>query len=328
MTKQLQLSSKPIEFTSRPPAKSETTIALAALFPVLVIMAIVPILIKFSEYEINPNTLIFNRFWIALPVLGFWNGVSTLKRGWSRQTIPIKLFPQDRKWKGWLLLLLLSGVFSGGQQLLYAWSLTQTSAANSEVLHSMTPLFTTLIGWMFLSQQFDRRYLLGIAIAICGSCFLVVNDFSITIDKLQGDGIAFLSALLWSGYLLVLEKLQTQFSINAITTLTCLLGTVFLLPILLVSGNDLFPHSWQVWLIIGTLGTLEIVTKICLTYSLKRLSSGLVATILLLHPVITALLAWGIFSETLSVLNGLALFVILLGVYFATSSQVRFSQSD
>jgi drug/metabolite transporter (DMT)-like permease len=217
----------------------------------------------------------------------------------------------------------LSGVFSGGQQLLYAWSLIQTSAANSEVLHSMTPLFITLIGWMFLSQQFERRYLLGIAIAIFGSFALVANDVSITIDKLQGDGLALVSAIFWSGYLLVLEKLKTQLNINTITTWTCLVGTVFLFPILLIFHDELFPHSWQVWVIIGALGNLEILTKICLTYSLKHLASGLVATILLLHPVITALLAWGIFSETLNLLNSLAFLAILFGVYLATSSKVQ-----
>ncbi len=325
MIEKLQLTSKLMEFTSGLSAKNNTTRALFALFPVLIIFAVVPILIKLSEYEINPNTLIFNRFWMALPVLGCWNGILQLQQKSNNKPIPVKLFPQDRKW---LLLLLLSGVFSGGQQLLYAWSLTQTSAANSEVLHSMTPLFTTLIGWIFLNQQFEQRYLLGIAIAICGSCALVANDFSITIDKLQGDGLALASAILWSGYLLVLEKLQIQFSINVITIFTCLVGTVFLLPILLVSGDDLFPHSWQVWLIIGTLGTLEIFTKICLTYSVKWISSGLIATILLLHPVITAILAGEIFSETLSLLNWLAFFVILLGVYLAISNQIQFSQSD
>ncbi|MEO1373381.1 MAG: DMT family transporter [Cyanobacteria bacterium J06635_10] len=315
MTKQLELISQPI-------AKSETTMVLAALFSALIIMAGVPILIKFSEYEINPDTIIFNRFWMAIPVLGCWNGVLSFKEKWTEKPVPMKFFPQEGK--GLLLLLLLSGVFSGGQQILYAFSLTQTSAANSEVLHSMTPLFTTLIGWMFLSQKFDRKFLLGMAIAIFGSTALVANDFSITIDKLQGDALALASAILWSGYLLVLEKLQTHFSINTITTCTCLVGTVFLLPILLVNHHELFPHSWQVWLIIGILGNLEILTKICLTYSLKHLPSPLVGTILLLHPGITAIFAWGIFSETLNLFNCLAFLTILLGVYLATSTQVQF----
>lgn len=309
---------KELELRSRSLPQSETLMALAALLPVLLIFAFAPILIKVSEYEISPNATIFNRLWIATAVLGCWNGVSLLKRRWSGKPIAIELFPQA---KNFLFLLLLVGVFSLGQQLLYARSLTQTSAANSEVLHSLTPLFTTLVGWIFLAQKFDRLFLMGMAIATIASIALVANDFSITLDKLQGDGLALLSAIFWAGYLLVLEKLQTQLSTNAITLWTCLLGTVFLLPILLVSGDDLFPHSWGVWLTVIIMGSIEILAKILLTYSLKGLSSGLVATILLLHPVITAILAWRIFSETLNLLNLLAFFAILLGAYLATSSK-------
>lgn len=307
-----------LEVTSRSLPQSETLMALAALLPVLLIFAFAPILIKISEYEISPNATIFNRLWIATAVLGCWNGVSILKKRWSGNPIAIEPFPQAKNF--WLLLLLV-GVFSLGQQLLYARSLTQTSAANSEVLHSLTPVFTTLVGWIFLAQKFDRLFLMGMAIATSASIALVANDFSITLDKLQGDGLALFSAVFWAGYLLVLEKLQTNLSINAITAWTCLLGAVFLLPILLVSGNDLFPHSWGVWLTVTVMGSVEILAKILLTYSLKRLSSGLVATILLLHPVITAILAWRIFSETLNLLNLLAFLAILLGAYLATSSK-------
>lgn len=305
--------------------KSETAIAIASLLPALIIFAVVPILIKVGEYEINPDTLIFNRFWMALPLLGVWNGVSSFQGRSSPTAISSQFFPQN--WK-LLVLLILSGVFSGGQQILYAWSLTQTSAANAEVLHSMTPLFITLMGWMFLKQDFERRYLWGIAIAICGSLTLVAHDLSTTLDKLQGDGIALSSAVLWSGYLLVLERLQAQFSISVITIWTCLIGTIFLVPILLINGDSWLPHSFQLWLIVGLLGNLGIVTKISLTYSLKRLSSGLVATILLLHPVITAVLAWRIFSEKLDLLNGLAILSILLGVYLVASSKDEFAQVD
>jgi drug/metabolite transporter (DMT)-like permease len=252
--------------------------------------------------------------------LGCGNGILRLKPKSKDKAVAVKFFPQDVKW---LLLLLLLGIFSGGQQLFYAFSLSQTNAANAEVLHSITPIFITLIGWMFLSQKFEQKYLLGMAISILGSFALVANDFSITIDKLQGDGLALVSAILWSGYLLVLEKLQKHFDVNVITTWNYLLSTLFLFPVLIFTGNDFFPSSWQVWLMLIIMAIITISNKICLTYSLKRLSSGLVATIILLHPVITALLAWGIFSEILNLLNCLAFLLILFGIYLATSSELQ-----
>ena len=151
--------------------------------------------------------------------------------------------------------------------------------------------------------------------------FLAANDFSIALDKLQGDGLALASAALWGGYLMVTEKLRSQLSIMAIATWNCLLVTLFTLPFVLVTGEEIFPHSQVSWLTLGVLGISAIFTKFLITYSLKRLSSGLVATILLLHPAITAILAWGFFSETLTWLNLLAFAVILFGAYLTTSSK-------
>lgn len=303
-----------------PIAKSETNIALAALLADLVIIAFLPILLKVSEYEISPNATIFNRFWIATVILGLWNGGEFFNGLWSRNSTPVKSPPYEGGFGG-IKLLLLMGLFSGGQQLLYAWSLTQTTVANSEVLHSLTPLFTTLIAWTFFGQKFDRRFLIGIAIAIAGSLALAANDFSITIDKLQGDGLALVSAAFWGGYLMVVEKLRNQLSLTAIATWNCLLVTLFSLPFVLAGGDRVFPHSETGWLTLGVLGISAIISKFLITYSPKRLSSGLVATILLLHPAITAMLAWGIFSETLTWLNLLAFVVILFGAYLTTFSK-------
>ncbi|NEP42264.1 MAG: DMT family transporter [Okeania sp. SIO2H7] len=349
-----------LELTSQPSAKNETSMALAALVADLVIIAFLPILLKVSELEISASATVFNRFWIATTIFSLLHGVSLVKKLRSRNPLPIKSPPYEGGFStptksspyeggfstptksspyeggfstpiksppyeggfgGIKLLLLMLGVFSGGQQLLYTWSLTQTTVANSEVLHSLTPLFTTLFGWTFLAQKFDRRFLIGIAIAIVGSIALAANDFSIALDKLQGDGLALASAALWGGYLMVTEKLRSQLSIMAIATWNCLLVTLFTLPFVLVTGEELFPHSQVSWLTLGVLGISAIFTKFLITYSLKRLSSGLVATILLLHPAITAILAWGFFSETLTWLNLLAFAVILFGAYLTTSSK-------
>ena len=307
-----------LELTSQQTAKREIALAFCALLVVLFLVAFIPILVKVSEYEISPNATVFNPRWIGAVFLTCWNVPSILKQGRSGNYLTGKRFPNIHNI---LLLLVILGIFSTVHTLLYVWSLTQTSIANSEVLHSLNPIFTTLVAWVFLGQKFDSIFLTGIGISIVGSLSIVANDFSITIDKLQGDGLALVSTMLFAGCLLIVEKLQTQLSPTAITTCNYLLGTFFLLPILLVAGDDLFPHSWGVWLIVTAIGTVGIFQQILVTYSLKWLSSALVATILLLHPAITAILAWVIFSETLTWLNLLGFMVILLGAYLTTSSK-------
>ena len=318
MTGQLELS----ESNS---SSTKVKMAYLAILIAVLIIAFIPILLRISESSITPNATIFNRLWIGTAVLGLWNGISVIKKRWRSladatslaNSPPIKILPDTPNFL-WLLVLAIIFV---GFQLLWAWSLTQTSVANSEVMHSIIPLFTTLIGWILFAQKFDRRFLIGMAISLIGSIALAANDFSITLDKLQGDVLALLSALLWGSSILILEKLQTRLSIIAITTWNCLLGTIVLLPLLLVAGDELFPHSLGGWLAVIILAITGFSSHFLLTYSLNKLSSGLVATILLLNPILTAILAWLIFSETLNLLNWLALFIILLGIYLATSSK-------
>lgn len=298
--------------------------AYVAILITLLMIAFMPILLRISGTSITPNATIFNRFWIATVILGLWNGVLIVKRqllptptGMLQNSPLIKLFPD---FSSFLLLLILAIMFVGFQ-LFWAWSLTQTSVANSEVLHSVTPLFTTLLGWSLFGQKFDRLFLSGVAIALSGSILLVANDFSIALDKLEGDVLALLSALFWAGYLLIAEKLQSKLSITAIITWICVLGTFLCLPILLVARGELFPESWSGWLTLIILGMAIILVQSLISYSLKSLSSGLVATILLLNPILTGIFAWIIFSETLNLLNFLGFFIILLGIYLTISSE-------
>jgi drug/metabolite transporter (DMT)-like permease len=65
----------------------------------------------------------------------------------------------------------------------------------------------------------------------------------------------------------------------------------------------------------------QVIGQGIVTYTLKRFSSGFVSLFLLLEPLITTILAWGIFFERLSWLNGLAFFVVLAGIYLAKSGQ-------
>lgn len=137
---------------------------------------------RISESSITPNTTIFNRLWIATAVLGLWNGLLFLKQRYSggvaTRTLPnspaIQLFPNTDS----LLLSLILAITFVSYQLLWAWSLTQTSVANSEVLHSITPLLTTLLGWSLFGHKFDRLFVIGMAIALTGSIALVEEGVS------------------------------------------------------------------------------------------------------------------------------------------------------
>lgn len=300
---------------------TRTTKAIAATVAALVILAFMSILVRVSESETSPNTTVFNFSWIGTVLLLLWNGLFTLQargRGFVKD-VAIKQSLYNLKN---LLLLLAMGLSTTGISMFWTWSLTKTSVANSDLLHAGgTPIFTTLGGWIFLGQQFDRSFIIGVGIALAGVVGIGLEDISIGVDKLEGDGLALLSSLCWSVSLLIREKLRTEFSATTVTFWCFALSTLFVFPILFVTGDELFPHSWSSWLSLIFIGLGEVLNIILTAYSLKWLSSGLVSTILLLCPVLAGILAWTFFSETLSPLNLLGFVVILLGIYLVLSSE-------
>jgi drug/metabolite transporter (DMT)-like permease len=299
--------------------------AIAALAIALLTFAFTPLLIRLCEVEISPNATIFSRCFISAAVLISWKLGQNLSKPSTQpiQDKSLETSPQTFLWA----IALISFAFG---PVMWAWSLTQTSVANSALMHNLTPLFTAIGGWLFLSQSFNRRFIIGTAIAVVGAIALGVNDFQLDTSKIQGDFIALISAVFLAIHLLSAERLRVKFSSTTVLLWGCVAGTLLILPILLVLGDRLFPYSLQGWLSAIALATIGQVFAIGLViYSLSELSASLVALVLLLDPVLTAIAAWIAFGETLNLWNAIAFGVILFGVYLGiSSSSVVQTQSD
>jgi drug/metabolite transporter (DMT)-like permease len=297
--------------------RTPAVIGLTTLFLAILALSFAAIFIKLSERELGPVATIFNRFWVATLILGLGNVIKTLSERHSHDS---SLQKQHYTVSDLVLLLVMSCFFSG-TLITWAWSLTQTSVANSNLLHNVTPLFTTLMGWLFLRQCFEGRFLLGMVLAISGSILIGLGDLQVASDNFTGDSLAILSAVFSAANLLTVEKLRAKFSATTILLWCSFFGTLLTFPLVLLTEDVLFPYSWAGWLaIIAQALVCQVLGQSLQAYNLKQFSSGFVAVFLLLDPVITAILAWIIFSEQLSPLNCLAFSVVLTGIYLAKVS--------
>ncbi len=317
MTNQLTVSEQSISrqaFFANPKIK-----AIAVLLFAVVVLSFVPILVKFAESEISPKAIIFHRLWIASTILGLGQAFMR-KRSQLFPKQPTPINPYSSRQIG---LLLVTGLFFAAQQILWAFSVTQTSLANSSLLHNFTPLFVAVIGFLLFGQRFDRQFILGMIVAISGSVILGIDDLLYGTSKVLGDGIALVSAIFLAIYLLLVERVRNH--LDAITTVLYLsiIGTLAILPILCTSKDCIFPSSWGGWLAVVGLAWTVILGFCSVLYALKWLSSGFVAMTLLIEPILTGIFAWVIFSERLDLYNLLAFPTVMLGIYLATTSELN-----
>lgn len=306
------------------------------LFVALVALSFAAIFIRLSEVELSPNATVFNRLWIASIVFGAWNAIKQLQRNRTEKLDSLSANINDsvtqknnqNKVQTYLGPMLLMGVVSSISIILWAWSLTQTSVANSTVLRNLTPVLTTFLGWLFLGQRFNATFLIGMAIALVGSIAIGLTDFSYTTNHVLGDIAAFLAAFFYSIYLLTVERLRASLSSTTILFWRCFIGAIITLPIVLLTKSQVFPHSLLVWFAVIALAVIcQGLGQGLLAYCLSQLSSSFVATTLLLEPIITSFMAWLIFAEQLPLVNWVAFCVVLVGVYLAKSQSPSPTQS-
>lgn len=292
--------------------------AFFALAIALVSIAATAILVRLSETEIGPYATACDRFWLTAVLLAVWNGLRADKTQlWDRRAIGPAF------WQ-----LGAAGLLFAVDLTFWAWALTQTSVANATLLANLTPLFTTLGGWLLWRSRFDARFIAGLAIALGGAIALGIGDLHIAGDKLQGDLAALVAAVAFAGYLMLLERLPGKLESATVVFWSSALAALATLPLVFLTGSDLLPTSWQGWLSILALAAFcQIIGHCSLVYSLDRLSAGFVAIFLLLDPVLAALGAWVLFSETLDWSNWLSFAIVLVGIYLALSSKSAAQQA-
>lgn len=291
----------------------------ALLFMAIIAIGFAPIFMKLSEGEISPNGTIFNRLWISSLVFGVWNGLSVINQRLSNNQQADEQNPYTIQILG---LLLLMGSFFAGKQLLWAWSLTQTSVVNSMIIiHALIPLLTAVGGWILFGRRPDRQFFLGMSMAIAGATFIGIHDLWDSINKLQGDIFSVMSAILSAGYLLIMEQLLSKFATKTLLLWCSTIGTLLTMTVLVVTLDNFFPMSWKGWFSVISLALVcQVIGQGLIAYALNQLSSGVVAVTMLLDPIFSGFFAWAILSEKLSILNGISCCIVLLGIYLALSS--------
>ncbi|MDY6937928.1 MAG: DMT family transporter [Cyanobacteriota bacterium] len=311
------------------PRRSEDFWAFVSLLSAPIAFSWVPALTKWGAMEISPETTIFDRFFLTTLMLGLGIGGRHVYRQLTQNSTSSQPLPEPPtgSLSIWTLLA-LSGTFLAGMLLALAWSLTRTTVANCELINNLTPIFTVFGAWFWFQQHFNRRFLLGCAIAISGLFVIGFNDFHIGIETLQGDGLALLSALLLASYLLGVERLRTHLKAETVLLGCFGWGTPLTLIVLAINQQSLFPNTSKGWIAIVSMSVSGLLAQGLLLYSLKRFSSGLVSLIFLVTPFTTAFIAWIMFSEALSLSNLLAFCIVILGLFVSISSSSTTQEID
>lgn len=309
----------------------ETTVPFLVLILGVFAISSTAIFIKLALKELTVEAILFDRLLIATIVFASWNWVLNLwKSQIKKDTDAIPPTEKKADQATWIIvgLMILLGITHLTGRFLYMWSLKQTTAVNALTLSNLTPIFTFLGAWLFVGKQFDRRFLIGLAIACGGGIFLTLEDWLHLENQLfgtmaiLGDGAALLSAIVYALGILLAEKLLKYLSNLTFLTWRCAISLAFVAPLVWIEGDSILPITTTGWLAVLGLGLIGgVIARSLITYTFKYFSAAFLTIVFLLEPFPVAFFAWIFLGEFLSPFNIMGFILIGVGVYLAKTGQ-------
>lgn len=283
-------------------------VALAGLFAGAAGIGFAPIFVRLSE--VGPVATAFYRLLLALPVLWLWWALSARGNAQAAK-------PQTR---ADAIGLVIAGLFFAGDLAVWHFSLRFTSVANATLLPNFAPVFVTLGGFLLFHERVSRRFVLGMAVALAGACVLMGHSVRLSLSNAFGDVLGLITATFYAGYILAVGRLRARLSTATIMAWSGTVTCAALLPIAIVSGENLHPASVDGWLVLIGLALLSHAGgQSLIAYALAHLPAAFSSVALLLQPAVAALLAWLLLAEPLGPLQGIGAIIILTGIVLARS---------
>ncbi|WP_425914469.1 DMT family transporter [Pseudomonas sp. GWSMS-1] len=201
--------------------------------------------------------------------------------------------------------------------LFEALALQHTSAAQAGMVTALLPLLVAVGAFVFLHERISRITLAGFLIALVGAVWLSLAGSADehASNPVLGNFYELLAMLCAAGYTLLLKHLSGRYSPFLLTAMVAFVGTLFFLPMALLSA----PLPTAVSLMgLGAIVYLGIVVTVgaygLYNFGVSRLPASQASGFTNLIPVFTLLFAILLLGESLNALQMLAAALVFAGV--------------
>lgn len=252
--------------------------------------------------QMSPLQILFYRFLMAVVFLSLF-------------------YPKFRKPAGIKEELLF--LTTGGCLALYYFfensALKHTYSSNVSLIVATIPLITAFIsGLIYKTPFFNRKNLIGFVVAYSGVLLIILNGNKLAGVEPVGDLFAFLAAVMFAVYSLILQKVQKGYQLIELTRKVFIYGLIILGVIILFSGESLHVQGINFKILVSMLFLgLVASTLAFLMWNSAIESIGSIKTnqYIYLVPIITTVLSSVVIGEKVTIMTVIGAALIILGLY-------------
>ncbi|MFZ2206838.1 MAG: DMT family transporter [Microgenomates group bacterium] len=291
--------------------------AILALIVVGILGGIAPLFMKIALKEFNSYQILFLRFGLAT-ILVFPLLVKHLKAITIRKLS--YAFP--------------AGLLFSGNVFFMVVGIQYTTSIVSQLFYLLTPVFVSLVGYLFFKEKISFRRVISMIVCFAGSSLLILrsvqgHDLVRSIGTLQGNILIMCAVTSWSLYVVFTKRISKQldpsfFLVSNFITAFFVSGISFIFTqtSFMATISHFYSSSPPIMLSLLALAVINSVLFFFLyQWSLKYVSAFIVASTTYISPLSAALFAIPFFGEQLSTTLLLSAVSIFIGSYLILSEK-------
>jgi len=255
-------------------------------FPALIlgnlILAVGPWMVRLAD--VGPVASGFWRLALAIPFLALF--------AWRQQR------GQPAPSGALLASLAIGGLFFASDLAAWHVGIGMTKLANASLFGNASSFILVIYGFVLLRRLPRKVQALALACAAAGTGLLMGSSYEMSPKNFTGDLFTLLAGLLYTGYLVVVDKARRTMAPMPVLAIATASGAIPLLVFANLLGQQVMPHDWTPLLILS-FGS-QVLGQGLLVYAVGYLSPVVVGLGLLAQPAAGALIGSLVYGERLS----------------------------
>ncbi len=221
------------------------------------------------------------------------------------------------------------GIALGADIALFFSAVKLTSIVNATIIGSMQPIVVGVIAARFFGEHIGLRNIAWSVVALAGTIVVVAAGAGDGTSDIRGDLLALGAMLSWSAYFVTSKNSKATMTSTEFTAGTALWTMAICAPLGVAFGQDMsWPSAsdWG-WLVLMA-ATSGLIGHAMMNWSLVRIPLWVGSTFTLLIPVFSALLAWIVLGEVVTVIQGVAMAVVIAALAVVVYNQSTRAPTD
>lgn len=230
---------------------------------------------------------------------GFWRLALALPFLW----LLARAAGQPVRWPGRKLAIAiaLAAFFFAADLAAWHAGIRLTKLGNATLFGNFASFAFAAYGLWMARKWPSHMQAVALTLAAAGCGALMAGSAELSARHVRGDLLALAAGLLYTGYLIIVERARGRLQPLPLLFLASLFGAIMLLPASLAFGERVMPNDWTPLLILAL--TSQVVGQGLLVYALGHVPPLVVGLALLTQPAISAFIGWSVYGEGLTALD-------------------------